>query len=122
MRLRLCPLSAHDEDRDIRDEAGQASGEPPDILSSCGGTSPGSMSLLAEKAFGFFLSPLQRLHLCVCGRASYRKPKVRRIMYYPHRGALAQLLLFISHQLIRYESSRGHKIDETIPNQAENRR
>ena len=39
------------------------------IPSICGGTSPGSMSLSAEKALGFFLSPLQRLHLCVCGRA-----------------------------------------------------
>ena len=26
-------------------------------------------------------------------------------------------VLFISHLLIRYESSRGHKIDGTIPNQ-----
>ena len=29
-------------------------------------------------------------------------------------------LLFISHQLIRYESSRGHKIDGTKPNQTGN--
>ena len=32
VRLRLCPLSAHDEDGDIGGEAGQASGEPRDIL------------------------------------------------------------------------------------------
>ena len=30
------------------------------------------------------------------------------------------LLLFISHKVIRYESSRGHKIDGTKPNQTEN--
>ena len=29
-------------------------------------------------------------------------------------------LLFISHQLIRYESSRGHKINGTKPNQTGN--
>ena len=80
-------MSARDDDGDIGGEAGQASGEPRDILrdvddvttvrtqptleavdahdgatlamsicstcvipSSCGGTSPGPMSLLAEKA------------------------------------------------------------------------
>ena len=32
------------------------------------------------------------------------------------------LLLFLSHWLIRYESSRGHKIDGTKPNQTGNRR
>ena len=32
VRFRLCPLSAHDEDGDIGGEAGQASGEPRDIL------------------------------------------------------------------------------------------
>ena len=31
-RFRLCPLSVHDEDADIGGEAGQASGEPRDIL------------------------------------------------------------------------------------------
>ena len=30
------------------------------------------------------------------------------------------LLLFIAHLLIRYESSRGHKIDGTKPNQTGN--
>ena len=35
-------------------------------MSSCGGISPGSMPLSAEKVFGFFLSLLQRLHLLVC--------------------------------------------------------
>ena len=30
------------------------------------------------------------------------------------------MLSFISHQLIRYESSRGHKIDGTKPNQTGN--
>ena len=50
------------------------------IPSICGGTPPGYMSLSAEKALGFFLSPLQRLPLCVCGRARYRKSKVRRIV------------------------------------------
>ena len=49
------------------------------ISSSCGGTSPRSMSLSAEKALRFFL-PLRRLRLCVCGRAGYIKSKVRRIM------------------------------------------
>ena len=38
------------------------------------------MSLSAEKALGFFLSLLQRLHLCVCKNARYIKLKVRRIM------------------------------------------
>ena len=117
VRFRLCPLLAHDEDRDIGGEARQASGEPRDILrdvddvttvrilpsleavdahdggdlamnicstcvipSSCGGTYPGFMSLSTEKTLGFFLLPLQRLHLCVFGRARYRKSKVRRIM------------------------------------------
>ena len=115
MRFRHSPLSAHDEDGDIGGEAGQASGEPRDILqdiddvttvrilpsleavdahdgddlgdehlcaisSSCGCTSPGSMSLSAEKALGFFLSPLQHLHLYVCGIVRYRKLKVRRIV------------------------------------------
>ena len=124
VRLRLYPLLAHDEDRDIGGEARQASGEPRDILwdvddvttvrilpsleavdahdggdlamsicstcvipSSCGGTYPGFMSLSAEKTLGFFLSPLQRLHLCVCERARYRKSKVRR-------GAVAQYVRF----------------------------
>ena len=32
VRFRLCPLSGHDEDEDIGGEAGQASGEPRDIL------------------------------------------------------------------------------------------
>ena len=32
VRLRLCPFSAHHEDGDIGGEAGQASGEPRDIL------------------------------------------------------------------------------------------
>ena len=32
VRFCLCPLSAHDEDGDIGGEAGQASGEPRDIL------------------------------------------------------------------------------------------
>ena len=32
VRFRLCPLLAHDEDRDIGGEARQASGEPRDIL------------------------------------------------------------------------------------------
>ena len=32
----------------------------------------------------------------------------------------AVLLVFISHYLIRYESSRGHKIDGTKPNQTGN--
>ena len=32
VRFRLCPLSAHDENGDIGGEAGQASGEPRDIL------------------------------------------------------------------------------------------
>ena len=32
VRFRLCPLSAHDEDGDVGGEAGQASGEPRDIL------------------------------------------------------------------------------------------
>ena len=44
------------------------------------GASPGSMSLSAEKALGFFLSPLQGLHLCVCGRARCIKSNVCRIM------------------------------------------
>ena len=39
-------------------------------------------------------SPLQHLHLCVCGRARYKKPKVRRIMLYRHRGAIAQYVRF----------------------------
>ena len=38
------------------------------------------MSLSAEKALGFFLSLLQRLHLCVCENARCIKFKVRRIM------------------------------------------
>ena len=59
------------------------------IPSSCGGTSPGSMSLSAEKALGFFLSPLQRLYLYVCGIARYIKSKVRRIKWYWRRGAVA---------------------------------
>ena len=37
-------------------------------------------------------------------------------------AAILLLLLFISHLLIRYESSRGHKIDGTKPNQTGNRR
>ena len=102
VRFRLCPLLAHDEDRDISGEARQASGEPRDILrdvddvttvrilpslevvdahdgvtvamsicltcvipSSCRGTYPGFMSLSAEKTLGFFLSPLQRLSVCL---------------------------------------------------------
>ena len=32
VRFRLCPLSAHDKDGDIGGEAGQAGGEPRDIL------------------------------------------------------------------------------------------
>ena len=32
VRFRLCPLSAHEEDGDIDGEAGQASGEPRDVL------------------------------------------------------------------------------------------
>ena len=32
VRFRLCLLSAHDEDGDIGGEAGQAGGEPRDIL------------------------------------------------------------------------------------------
>ena len=32
VRFRLCSLSAHDEDEDIGGEAGQATGEPRDIL------------------------------------------------------------------------------------------
>ena len=32
IRFRLCPLSAHDDDGDIGGDAGQASGEPRDIL------------------------------------------------------------------------------------------
>ena len=36
VRFRLCPLSAHDEDGDIDGEAGQASGEPREILRNAG--------------------------------------------------------------------------------------
>ena len=50
------------------------------IPSICESTPPGSTSLSAEKALGFFLSPLQRLPLCVCGRAKHRKSKVHRIV------------------------------------------
>ena len=32
VRFRICPLSAHNEDGDFGGEAGQASGEPRDIL------------------------------------------------------------------------------------------
>ena len=32
VRFRLCPLSTHDEDKDVGGEVGQASGEPHDIL------------------------------------------------------------------------------------------
>ena len=39
-------------------------------------------------------SPLQHLHLCVCGRARYRKPNVRRIILYRQRGAVAQYVRF----------------------------
>ena len=97
VRFRLCPFSAHDEDGDIGGEAGQASDEPHDILRDVDevttvrilpslkavdahdGGDLGDEHLLnlrhSLKALGFFLSPLQRLHLCVCGRARYRKPK-----------------------------------------------
>ena len=53
-------VDAHDGD-DLGDEHLCA------ISSRCGCTSPGFMSLSAEKALGFFLSPLQHLHLYVCG-------------------------------------------------------
>ena len=117
VRFPLCPLLAHDEDRDIGGEARQASGEPRDILRdvddvttvrilpsleavdahdgatlamsicstcvipcSCGGYVSRVHVAVGREDFGVLLVAVATFAPCVCGRARYRKSKVRRIM------------------------------------------